>query len=138
LTPLKSMIKHGLIIAGGSDAPCSPPNPIFDIYAACNHPNPDESISILDALRMHTNWAARLSFDEHKRGTLTEGKFADFAVLDRNPLTLRPQELKDMKVIDLYLNGSVYESAIKTPFDLCMNALKNKILRHSFSTHTLA
>ena len=137
LTPLKSMIKNGLIIAGGSDAPCSPPNPIFDIYAACNHPNPDESISILDALRMHTNWAARLSFDEHKRGTLTEGKFADFAVLDRNPLTLRPQELKDMKVIDLYLNGSAYESAIKTPFDLCMNALKNKILRHSFSTRKL-
>jgi predicted amidohydrolase YtcJ len=128
LIPLKSMLKSGLVIAGGSDAPCTPPDPILGIHSACNHPNPVERISILDALRMHTNWAARLSFDENERGTLTEDKVADFAVLDSNPLAVAPEKLKEMKVIALYLNGKPYKNVVRKPFDLCLNALKNKIL----------
>ena len=53
LMPLKSMLDHGLTIAGGSDAPCSLPDAISGIHAACNHPNPEQRISILDAIRMH-------------------------------------------------------------------------------------
>jgi len=129
LLPLKSMLSHGLTIAGGSDAPCTPPDPIAGIHAACNHPNPEERISVLDALRMYTNWGARLSFDEQTRGTLTEGKVADFAVLDKNPLTLAPENLKALKVSALYLKGKPYENAVKKPFDLCLKALKNKMSR---------
>jgi len=128
MIPLKSMLRHGLTIAGGSDAPCTPPDPILGIHAACNHPNPEERISILDALRMYTNWAARLSFDEDKRGTLTEGKVADFAVLDRNPLDLVPENLKEMKVTDLYINGKPYQNPVKTPFDLCLKAIKQTFI----------
>jgi len=50
-------------------------------HAACNHPNPEQRISILDAVQMYTRSAARLSFDEEERGTLTDGKVADFVVL---------------------------------------------------------
>ena len=128
MIPLKSMLRHGLIIAGGSDAPCTPPDPILGIHAACNHPNPEERIPVLDALRMYTNWAARLSFDEDKRGTLTEGKVADFAVLDRNPLDLVPENLKEMKVTDLYINGKPYQNPVKTPFDLCLKAIKQTFI----------
>jgi hypothetical protein len=129
LIPLISMLNHGLTIAGGSDAPCTPPDPVVGIHAACNHPNPEERISILDALRMYTNWGARLSFDEQTRGTLTEGKVADFAVLDKNPLTLAPENLKEVKVSALYLKGKPYENAVKKPFELCLKALKNKMSR---------
>ncbi len=128
LIPLKSMLQHGLTVAGGSDAPCTPPDPILGIHAACNHPNPEERIPVLDALKMYTNWAARLSFDEGKRGTLTEGKVADFAVLDRNPLDLVSEKLKEMKVTGLYLNGRPYQNPAKTPFDLCLQALKQTII----------
>jgi len=128
LVPLKSMLRHGLTIAGGSDAPCTPPDPILGIHAACNHPNPEECIPVEDALRMYTNWAARLSFDEENRGTLTEGKVADFAVLDRNPLDLVPEKLKEMKVTGLYINGQPYQNPAKTPFDLCLQALKQTII----------
>ncbi|MCX5836373.1 MAG: amidohydrolase family protein, partial [Deltaproteobacteria bacterium] len=110
------------------DAPCTPPDPILGIHAACNHPNPEERISILDALRMHTNWAARLSFDEDKRGTLTEGKVADFAVLDRNPLDLVPENLKEIKVTYLYINGKPYQNPAKTPLDLCLKAIKQTFI----------
>jgi predicted amidohydrolase YtcJ len=129
LIPLKSMLNYGLTIAGGSDAPCTPPDPLQGIYSACNHPHPEQRIPVLDALRMYTNWGARLSFDDDKRGTLSEGKIADFAVLDKNPLSVDQDKLKEIKVIYLYLNGRPYNSSIKKPFDLCVEAIKNRLLR---------
>ncbi len=110
LIPLKSMLSAGLTLADGSDAPCTLPDPIAGIFAACNHPNPDESISALDALRLHTVNCARLSFDENTRGTLAEGKLADFVVLDKNPLQMPAQKLDTLKVADLYLKGEKYNS----------------------------
>ena len=108
LIPLKSMLDNGLLIAGGSDAPCTLPDPISAIHAACNHPNPDQSISVLDALRMHTNWSAKLSFDENERGSLTEGKVADFVVLDQNPLQTPTEKLNEIKIEAVYLKGNMY------------------------------
>ena len=109
LIPLKSMLAAGLTIAGGSDAPCTLPDPIAGIFAACNHPNANESVSVLDALRMHTSSCARLSFDEKTRGTLTNGKRADFVVLDKNPLQTSVDKLNTIKVEALYLKGEKYE-----------------------------
>lgn len=131
LMPLKDMLDYGLTIAGGSDAPCTYPDAIRGIHAACNHPAFDQRISTMDALRMHTNWAARLSFDETQRGTLTPGKIADFVALDKNPLTQKTENLKDIKVINLYLKGRPYELSLKRPADLCQRALKNIILQRS-------
>jgi predicted amidohydrolase YtcJ len=128
LIPLKSMLRHGLTIAGGSDAPCTPPDPIHGIHAACNHPNPEERIPVLDALKMYTNWAARLSFDEEKRGTLTEGKVADFVVLDRNPLDLAPEKIQETNVTGLYLSGGPYQNPAKKPLDLCLQTLKHTFI----------
>jgi hypothetical protein len=113
LIPLKSMLSAGLTLANGSDAPCTLPDPIAGIFAACNHPNPDESISALDALRMHTAACAKLSFDEKTRGTLTEGNLADFVVLDKNPLKIPAEKLNTIKVADLYLRGEKYEGQDK-------------------------
>jgi hypothetical protein len=108
LLPIKSMMECGLILGNGSDAPCTLPAPIDGIYAACNHPNPDQRISVLDALRMHTLWAARLSFDDDRKGSLTEGKNADFAILDRNLLHVMPEKLREVQVTGLYLKGKPY------------------------------
>ncbi len=108
LIPLKSMLDKGLLIAGGSDAPCTLPDPIAAIHAACNHPKEDESVSVLDALKMHTSWSAKLSFDENKRGTLSVGKAADFVVLDKNPLNTPKEKIGDLNIKEVYFKGSVY------------------------------
>ena len=127
LIPLKSMLEGGLTIAGGSDAPCTLPDPIAAIHAACNHPNPDESVSVLDALRMHTSTCAKLSFDEDKRGTLSKGKLADFVVLDKNPLQIPAEKLNTVKIEALYLKGEKYtgQENRKTA-SLLLDSLKNK------------
>lgn len=127
LIPLKSMLAAGLTIAGGSDAPCTRPDPIAGIYAACNHPNPDESVPVLDALRLHTSSCARLSFDENTRGTLTNGKFADFVVLDKNPLQTPVEKLDTLKMEALYLKGDKYEGQENRSIaGLLMDSLGNK------------
>lgn len=127
LIPLKSMLDHGLTIAGGSDAPCTLPSPLEGIFAACNHPNPGQAIAVLDALRMHTSWAARLSFDEKDRGTLSIGKYADFTVLDKNPLALSPHRLKEIKVTDLYLKGEKCSGPAPGTVSLLINSVKNRL-----------
>lgn len=124
--PLKSMQNAGIVMASGSDGPCTLPDPIQGIHAACNHPNPEESISALDALRMHTICCARLSFDEKKRGTLTEGKLADFTVLSDNPLEVPVDKINNIQVEALYLKGEKYEGQGKSAAGLIVNALKNK------------
>ncbi|MCP4352848.1 MAG: amidohydrolase [Desulfobacterales bacterium] len=124
LIPLKSMLDAGLVLASGSDAPCTIPDPIYGIHAACNHPNPAESISVLDALKMHTNWCAKLSFDENERGTLTEGKNADFVVLDQNPLNTPIDEIKNININDLYLEGRKYTGQDRNTVKLIGKALK--------------
>lgn len=127
LIPLKSMLSAGLTLANGSDAPCTMPDPIAGIFAACNHPDPDESISALDALRLHTANCAKLSFDEKTRGTLTEGKLAGFAVLDKNPLTTPVEKLNTIKTEALYLRGEKYEGQDKrTAGSLLFDSIRNK------------
>jgi len=126
LIPSKSMLDAGLVIASGSDAPCTLPDTIASIYAACNHPNPQESVPVLDALRMHTSACAKLSFDENTRGTLTVGKLADFVVLDQNPLQIQVQKLNNVKIEVLYLKGDKYQGQEnRGSAGLIFDALKN-------------
>ncbi len=91
-----------------------------------DHPNPQESISALDAMRMHTSTCARLSFDEKTRGTLTVGKLADFVVLDQNPLQIPVQKLNSVKTEALYLKGEKYDGREnRGSSGLFFDALKN-------------
>lgn len=109
ILPLRSMIDKGIVLSAGSDAPCTLPNPIESMHLCCNHPNPAESITPLEALKMHTLWAAKTGFDEDEHGSLTEGKYADFVVLDKNPLKVPVEEIKDIRLLATYLQGHRFD-----------------------------
>ena len=105
LNPLRSMWDRGIVIADGSDAPCTRPDPIRGMHLAVNHPNPAQRLTPYEALLMRTRNAAWLGFDEKERGTLAPGKRADFTLLDADPLTIPPQSIGDIRVTGLYLRG---------------------------------
>lgn len=109
ILPLRSMLDKGIILSAGSDAPCTLPDPIRSIYLCCNHPNPAQSVTPLEALKMHTLWAAKTGFDEDDHGSLTDGKYADFVVLDKNPLKIPAEDIKDIRVLATYLQGHRFD-----------------------------
>ncbi len=129
-SPLRTMRDMGIHVSGGSDAPVIDPDPVEGIYGACNHPyDPDQSLSIVEALRMFTWEVARGSFDEDERGSLEPGKVADMVMLDRDPLSLAPAQLRWLKVEGLFLGGRRYRSGTGTGEMLCcaLNGRKERI-----------
>ena len=113
LLPLRDLIDAGVLIGAGSDAPCTVPDPIESLYNCCNHPNPAQSVTIEEALKMHTLWPAKMCFDEKDRGSLKEGKVADFAVLSSNPLLTPLENLKSIHVTDVYFRGKRFDKTRK-------------------------
>ena len=69
--------------------------------------DPDEAISIMDAIRMHTIWAARSGFEEDIKGSLERGKLADMVVLSKDPLSVAPEELMSIKATMTIVGGRI-------------------------------
>ncbi len=109
ISPLRDMTDMGIILSGGSDGPCTIPDPIFGMYCACNHYVPEQSLSIAEALKMFTYNTAWTCFDEKERGSLEAGKIADMVILNRNPMAMDPKALTELKVEKLILGGKPYE-----------------------------
>ncbi len=109
ISPLRKMTDMGILLSGGSDAPCTLPDPIAGIHAACNHFTPGQSLTVAEALKLFTCNAARAAFDEKERGSLEAGKAADMVILNRNPLAMKPAELLELKVEQLLLKGQPYK-----------------------------
>jgi predicted amidohydrolase YtcJ len=49
--------------------------------------------------------AAWQCHSDHEVGSLEVGKFADFVVLDQDPLTVQPETLGSIAVLETWLGG---------------------------------
>jgi len=107
--PHRTMLAAGIPLAGGSDSYVTPMDSLLGIHSAVNRPNESERISVFDAVGLFTSGAARVSFDESRRGTLEVGKEASFTVLDDDPFDVRPETIKDLRVEALYIRGDKVE-----------------------------
>jgi predicted amidohydrolase YtcJ len=109
---VRTFIDHGIPVGGGSDCPVTPLDALYGIHCAVNHSNPAERIDVERALRLFTIDNARLAFEEDRKGTITPGKFADFAVLDDDPRHVDPQTIKDISVLMTIVGGVVEWTSI--------------------------
>ena len=103
--PLKEMFEAGIIVSGGSDAPVTMPNPIMGMYSAMNHPVKEQQLSAYQALQMFTINGAYGVRMNNIQGSLEVGKLADFVVLDKNPLIVPKEDIKNIKVEQVFKNG---------------------------------
>lgn len=111
---IKSPLSSGLMVAGSSDSPVVPDNPLVGIYAAVTRKAesgqqllPQECISAKEALAMYTINAAYASFEEGIKGSITPGKLADMVVLSNDPLKSPPEQIKDIQVEMTIIGGKV-------------------------------
>ena len=51
--------------------------------------------------------------EETRKGSLEVGKLADLVILDNNPLTVKPMDIKDIKVIETIKEGKTIFRASK-------------------------
>jgi len=114
LYPLATLRRNGIHIAGSSDCPIVPPNPLIGIYAACARMSEtgkvvqeSEGIAPLEALRMYTVYAAQSTFSEDMKGSITPGKLADLVVLSADPTKVPIEQIQDIEVEMTILNGEV-------------------------------
>jgi len=114
LYPIATLINNGVPVAASSDCPIAPPNPLIGIYAATSRMSETgtaisakERIAPLDAVRMYTDYAARTTFEERIKGSITPGKLGDLVVLSGDPTQLPIEELKNIQVEMTVLNGEI-------------------------------
>ncbi len=70
----------------------------------------ENALSVQDALRGMTIWAAKSNFEEGEKGSLEKGKFADFIILDRDLVTIPASQVLASTVLATYIGGEkVYE-----------------------------
>jgi len=72
---------------------------------------PEEAIDRVTALKMATTWASEYVLAEDTLGTLEPGKYADFAVLDKDFFTIPVEEIRELKVLMTGLNGQIVYDA---------------------------
>jgi len=111
----KDLLQQNGWIAAGSDFPVEEINPLFGFYAAVvrkdqnNWPKkgfePENAISRQDALKAMTIWAAKSNFEENEKGSIEQGKFADFVVTEQDLMTAPENELFKVKVLQTYIGG---------------------------------
>ena len=114
LMAYRSWMDQGLIVAGGEDGPIYSSDPFLSMYYAVTrrihddvYLNPEQAVSVYEAVSMYTKNASFCAHEETRKGTITPGKYADFAVLDRDIFHISPEKLKDVKNTRTYLGGKL-------------------------------
>jgi len=114
IDPSASLIKKGMRFAYHSDSPVSPIHPLKYASEGASRLwqvspqkvlNPNQKISINNALKAITIDAAyQLKMDD-KIGSIQEGKYADFAIVNQNPMKTDAYKIRDIEVNETWVNG---------------------------------
>ncbi len=117
ISPTRTALNKGLKLTIHTDAPVALPNLMRVVWSAVNRSSRSgqiigeaERLTPYEALKCITDWSAYQHFEEKNKGTLVVGKLADLVVLDRNPLKVTPDSIKDIVVMETIKNGqTVYQ-----------------------------
>jgi len=111
--PHAALLEAGVAVSAGTDN--IPYNPYVTLQTIVERKErksgsvlgPAQRLDVLRALRLMTSEAGWISFEEDRKGTLAPGKFADLAVLSRNPRSTPPADLAQIKVLRTIVDGRV-------------------------------
>jgi predicted amidohydrolase YtcJ len=117
ISPTRTTLERGMPFTVHNDAPVVPPDMMRLLWATVNRITRSgqtlgeaQRISPLDAIRAVTVHAAYQNFEEDLKGSLTPGKQADLVILSANPVTVDPEQILDIEVLETISRGvTVYQ-----------------------------
>jgi predicted amidohydrolase YtcJ len=117
ISPTRTALNKGLKITLHTDAPVALPNLMRMIGISVERKSrsgkvigPNEKLTPYEALKAITIWSAYQHFEENIKGTLEKGKLADMVILNKNPLKVSEEEIKEIIVLETIKEGvSVYK-----------------------------
>ena len=108
---------YGVHVAFGTDSPVELLNPYQTLYAAVSRQDlegnpiggwqPQEKVSMADAIRDYTFESAYAEFAEKEKGTIAVGMLADLVVHSKDLLTIAPKEIMTTEPIYTIFNGQI-------------------------------
>ena len=114
ISPAASALKRGINFTLHQDPPVKMPNQILAIHNAVNRQTQkgrvlgeEQKISVMDAIRAVTINGAYQNFEEDIKGSLEKGKYADLVILDKNPLKVEVDQIKNIQVLETIKQGEV-------------------------------
>ena len=112
ISPAGSAAELGIPFTFHQDAPVIRPDMLETVWCAVNRMTRqgrvlgrEERVDVRTALEAVTVHAAYQYFEEKDKGTLAPGKRADLVILDRDPLAVPQEELRDIRVLETWKDG---------------------------------
>ncbi len=114
----RSFLDYGIPVAPASDFTPGPFEPMMAIQSMVTRKDtqgrvwgPSQRISVTEAIQICTMNGAYASFEENTKGSLTPGKLADIAILEKDPHDVDPDSIVDIKILRTILGGRTTFSA---------------------------
>lgn len=118
ISPARTTLRKDVPFTFHQDTPVILPDMLKTIWCAVNRVtksgvviDDSEKILPLQALKAITLNAAFQYSEENTKGSLAEGKLADLVILDKNPIKVQFDDIKDIKVLETFKEGvSIYKA----------------------------
>ena len=115
----KKLLQKAGMVALGTDFPVEQVSPFLTFYAAVsredlqNYPEAgfqiEDALTREEALRGMTIWAAYSNFEEHEKGSIEVGKFADFTIYSDDLMVVPINEVPNIMAELVFIGGKVAE-----------------------------
>ena len=113
ISPTGWCLRRGMIFSSHHDAPVAKPDSMRVLSSTVTRRSrsgdiigPQQRVPVAVALKAMTLWPAFQHFEEATKGSIEVGKLADFVVLSDNPMTVDPETLAELKVVETIKEGA--------------------------------
>ena len=112
ISPARSALERVVSFTLHQDSPVAPPDVMGAVHNAVNRKTAkgrvlgaEQTITVMEALKAVTVNGAYQIFEEDRKGSIAAGKAADLVILEKNPLTVPKDELREIRVLETIKSG---------------------------------
>jgi len=112
ISPTGWCVKRDMKFSTHHDAPVAFPDSMRVLDATVTRRSrtgdiigPVQRVDVMTALKAMTIWPAWQHFEEETKGSIEVGKLADFVIIDKDPITIDPELLDQIKVVETIKEG---------------------------------